>query len=290
MSSIIDECKQGLYYEKDLFKDIFIPERFSKRIVSHVVLNYLKNNNYYKPPLYLAIQGDPGEGKTTQALAACTRRGILVKYLSSSELSGELEAASKTRLEKIYDQAIRLRRANYIVCILLDDFHLGNSNISSTNGRTVNAELLVSYMMNLVETSHEVHIPIILTGNDFTATYGPLLRDGRTDVFHWQPNLDEKKAIIEHIFKGFIAEKDKKQISKFVENFCDYNIAFFSQLKNDWRRQVVDDVIREYDVFDYAILHEIGDKLDEKLRRINSKELYKLAMERKQARTDGGLQ
>lgn len=195
ISAIPSEFKKGLYYG-NIMQDIYVPKRYSARIVSHVVSNYVTDGEFYKPPLYLAIQGAPGEGKTTQALASCTQRGIMVKYLSASELSGELEAASKEKMREVYEQAVKLRQLGFVVCILLDDFHLGNSNISSANGRTVNAELLVSYMMNLVELSYNVHIPIILTGNDYSGTYEALLRDGRADVFNWSPKLDEKIEIV----------------------------------------------------------------------------------------------
>ena len=75
-----EEYKKGLYYG-NMLGDIYVPERFSNRIVGHVVSNYLSRGEYFKPPLYLAIQGSPGEGKTTQALAACVQKGIIVKYI-----------------------------------------------------------------------------------------------------------------------------------------------------------------------------------------------------------------
>lgn len=115
-SVIPDEFKKGLYYG-NVLEDIFVPSRFSTRIISHVVSNYISCGESYKRPLYLAIQGIPGEGKTTQALASCTQKGIMVKYLSASELSGDLEAASKQKMEEVYDQALKLRKTGFVVCI-----------------------------------------------------------------------------------------------------------------------------------------------------------------------------
>ena len=37
-----------------------------------------------------------------------------------------------------------------------------------------------------------MRVPIIVTGNDFSTLYAPLLRDGRMDKFLWEPTAEDK--------------------------------------------------------------------------------------------------
>ena len=39
-------------------------------------------------------------------------------------------------------------------------------------------------------------VPIIITGNDLSTLYAPLLRDGRMDKFMWAPSIDERAAAV----------------------------------------------------------------------------------------------
>lgn len=63
---------------------------------------------------------------------------------------------------------------------------------------TVNNQIVVGTLMNLADNPTRVsvgqdwretditnRIPIIVTGNDFSTIYAPLIRDGRMDKFYW---------------------------------------------------------------------------------------------------------
>lgn len=63
---------------------------------------------------------------------------------------------------------------------------------------TVNNQIVVGTLMNLSDNPTRVsigqdwregdvinRIPIIVTGNDFSTIYAPLIRDGRMDKFYW---------------------------------------------------------------------------------------------------------
>ena len=41
-----------------------------------------------------------------------------------------------------------------------------------------------------------LRVPIIVTANDLSTLYAPLLRDGRMDKFFWKPTDEEKLGII----------------------------------------------------------------------------------------------
>lgn len=71
-------------------------------------------------------------------------------------------------------------------------FYLGNTQM------TVNNQIVVGTLMNLSDNPTRVsvgqdwresditnRVPIIVTGNDFSTLYAPLVRDGRMDKFYW---------------------------------------------------------------------------------------------------------
>lgn len=63
---------------------------------------------------------------------------------------------------------------------------------------TVNNQIVVGTLMNLCDNPTRVSIgqdwresditqrvPVIVTGNDFSTLYAPLIRDGRMEKFYW---------------------------------------------------------------------------------------------------------
>lgn len=37
-------------------------------------------------------------------------------------------------------------------------------------------------------------VPIVVTGNDFSTLYAPLIRDGRMETFYWAPTREERSV------------------------------------------------------------------------------------------------
>ena len=69
---------------------------------------------------------------------------------------------------------------------------------SGNTQMTVNNQMVVGTLMNLADNPTRVSIgqdwrdsdivnrvPIIVTGNDFSTIWAPLIRDGRMDKFYW---------------------------------------------------------------------------------------------------------
>ena len=83
-----ENVTNDLFYS-EAYDYMYVPFRFSQRVVGHVILNFLNDNHFFMPPLYLVIEGSPGQGKTLQTIAACNKRRIAVKYVSASRLSGQ---------------------------------------------------------------------------------------------------------------------------------------------------------------------------------------------------------
>lgn len=63
---------------------------------------------------------------------------------------------------------------------------------------TVNNQIVVGTLMNICDNPNQVsvydqwregdfinRVPIIVTGNDFSTLYAPLVRDGRMEKFYW---------------------------------------------------------------------------------------------------------
>ena len=46
-------------------------------------------------------------------------------------------------------------------------------------------------------------VPIVVTGNDLSTLYAPLLRDGRMDKFLWAPNAEELVEVVASMFSDF---------------------------------------------------------------------------------------
>lgn len=287
IDKIPEEYRKDLYFDSSL-DTVIVPPRFADRVVGHVVANYLPDNHFYRPPLYLAIKGEPGEGKTLQALAACNQRGIMVKYLSASELSGELEAASRDIMKGVYQQAQRLQEMGYYICILLDDFHLGNSNLQSTS-HTVNAELLIGYMMNLADTAGASRVPILLTGNDFSNTYQALLRDGRADIFEWAPEPAEKQMVVQSILRPMVLEKEWRDLDRFIDAYSKQNIAFFAQLKKDIRQSVLLQALNGVGAIDSTAIQAISNYIKKNTYQVRVVQLHQIAETRLNDRKRGGL-
>jgi AAA+ superfamily predicted ATPase len=240
------------------YENIFVPKRFLENVACHIIAPYLQEDKQYKPPIYLAIKGLPGQGKTAQSIATCTQKGGCVIYVSASTLSGSHENEAKEKLQRIYNKAIELR-TKVLTTIIIDDFHKGILNEDENIKKTINSDILTGYMMNIAEHNGSVHIPIILTANDLSQIYAPLLRAGRADVFLWEPKQEEKREIVFRIISSFLNDKNEKKFNSFFRRYNNENIAFFAQLKNQWRKVTLKDCI-----------HDISDFNSENIQKINN--------------------
>jgi len=255
------------------YKNILVPERFSDRIVSHVLSQYLSGNHFFCPPMFLAIEGAPGEGKTSQTIASLSQKGILVLYVSATNFSGAHEAESKKVFEKFYTAAVNLRKSGHVVALVVDDFHKSIANEDKRVTRTVNTDLLTGYMMNITENNGELKVPIILTANDFSKVYAPLLRNGRADIYPWQPDYDEKKQIIAQLFNGFVINFSDNLFDRFFDEFKDENIAFFVQLKNRHRLGTITEYMKQFARFGTGEIYQLDEIVKQQIAQVSLKEL-----------------
>jgi hypothetical protein len=83
---------------------------------------------------------------------------------------------------------------------------------------TVNNQIVIGTLMNICDDPNRVSIganwresdyikrvPIIVTGNDFSTLYAPLIRDGRMEKFYWQPQREDVVNIVWQVRHGLAA-------------------------------------------------------------------------------------
>ena len=202
----------------------YIPERFQQAVYLHLLKNTVFPNSC-RVPLLLGIHGPSGEGKTYQCEACLKEIDAEFFLLSGGQLESENAGEPAQRLRRLYLEANRCleqRKCN-IAVILLNDIDTGVGNWGETVQYTVNRQTLFGELMHLVDyptrvANREVRrIPIIITGNDFTKLYEPLVRAGRMTGFKWQPTTEEKIDIVHSGIFPNLPKKDCETLVKTLE-------------------------------------------------------------------------
>ncbi len=248
----------------------YISTRFLDKIAVHITKNFL-NLAGLRVPLILGIHGRKGEGKSFQCELAFEKMGVGVTLISGGELESP-DAGDPARLIRLrYRETAELVKVRGKMCVLMiNDLDAGAGRFDEGTQYTVNTQLVNATLMNIADSPTDVQlpgsydakpirrVPIIVTGNDFSTLYAPLIRDGRMEKFYWEPNHDDKVGIVGGIF----AEDGLSpvEIEQLVNTFPHQSIDFFSAL----RSRIYDEQIRDF-------IHEIGyDRVS--MRVVNSME------------------
>lgn len=225
----------------------YINPNFENKVISHIIGNYIDNSPF---PLYLAIYGKKGEGKTFQSLRTCSKYRLSVYYISGAELCGSYEKDSISDIEENLNNALyKFQTEKEMSVFVIDDFHLSIASTEVGVGRTVNSQILTGFLMNLADkakANKNSRIPFILLGNNFNNLYVPLTRDGRMDFYEWQPTLDEKISIVCSHFDDLIFQDGERQsLVRIVKQYKLQPISFFAEIKNDLLKDVVSRYLKE---------------------------------------------
>lgn len=223
-----------------------IPTSFERAIGLHLFLN-LHPRPDAGAPLLLGIHGPPGEGKTFQCVAVLERLGLEVIPVSGGLLESPDAGRPAAVIREAYEQASRIRSKSGVpAVVIINDIDTAVGDWGPLVQTTVNRQIVLEELMNLADTPNQmdgrtVHrSPIILTGNDFTKLYAPLLRFGRMSLFEWKPGAAEKTRIINGIFP----EVSATDCETLVESFPEQPIAFFAQLRHVLREDVIWDYMQ----------------------------------------------
>ncbi|MEO0984821.1 MAG: AAA family ATPase, partial [Cyanobacteria bacterium J06639_14] len=235
----------------------YISPRFLDKLAVHITKNYL-NLDGVRVPLILGVHGRKGEGKTFQCELVYERMGIEVVHISGGELESP-DAGDPARLIRLrYREAAELVRVRGVMAVLMiNDLDAGAGRFDALTQYTVNTQLVNNTLMNIADNPTNVQlpgsyddkpiqrVPIIVTGNDFTTLYEPLVRDGRMEKFYWLPDRSDRMGIV-----GGIFEPDNlgaAAIEQLVDTFSTQAIDFFGAL----RARIYDEQVRD-------LIHAVG--------------------------------
>ncbi|UBF28781.1 ribulose bisphosphate carboxylase small subunit [Kovacikia minuta CCNUW1] len=235
----------------------YISPRFLDKLSVHITKNYLNLPNV-KVPLILGVHGRKGEGKTFQCELVFERMGVEAIHISAGELESP-DAGDPARLLRL-----RYREANEftkvrgkMAIIMINDIDAGAGRVDEYTQYTVNTQLVNATLMNIADNPTNVQlpgsyddtplrrIPIIVTGNDFSTLYAPMIRDGRMEKFFWEPNQEDRLGIVSGIFE--VDQVAKDDVARLVEAFPDQAIDFYSAL----RSRLYDEQVRDF-------IHSVG--------------------------------
>ena len=232
------------------FDDIVVPTIFRNKIISHILKNATPR---LASALFLGVQGAPGEGKSFQTRATLAQAKVETFHISGSQLSGRHEGDSIDSIKNCYQKASEnVIKSGNETCIVIDDLDLSVVSTMKQREYTVNSQLLCGFLMNLSDNPNLCggmrtrRIPIICTGNDFTALYAPLVRHGRFDIFDWNPTVEFKIQVAKNILTGFVEGIANAKFDAFVSAYAKMPISFFSGLRSDivelWISTVIDNL------------------------------------------------
>jgi hypothetical protein len=230
----------------------YIAPKFLDKLAVHITKNFLDLPGV-KVPLILGIHGRKGEGKTFQCELVFERMGIEVIHISAGELESP-DAGDPSRLVRLrYREAAEVIKVRGKMAVLvINDIDAGAGRFDRGTQYTVNTQLVNATLMNIADHPTNVQlpgsydstplrrVPIIVTGNDLSTLYAPLVRDGRMEKFYWEPTREDKIGIVSGIFAP--DGLSNSEISQLVERFGDRPIDFFGAM----RSRIYDEQIREF--------------------------------------------
>lgn len=235
----------------------YISPRFLDKLAVHITKNFLELPGV-RVPLILGIHGRKGEGKSFQCELVFEKMGIEAVHISGGELESP-DAGDSARLIRLrYREAAELIKVRgKMTAIMINDLDAGAGRFDRGTQYTVNTQLVNATLMNIADNPTNVQlpgsydstplprVPIIVTGNDLSTLYAPLIRDGRMEKFFWEPNREDKIGIVNGIFSqdGLSAS----EIEQFVDTFINQSIDFFGAV----RARIYDELIREF-------IHKVG--------------------------------
>ncbi|XP_042407454.1 ribulose bisphosphate carboxylase/oxygenase activase 1, chloroplastic-like isoform X1 [Zingiber officinale] len=247
--------------------DYYIAPAFLDKVACHIVKNYLAHHINAKVPLILGIWGGKGQGKTFQTELIFRAMGMEPIIMSAGELESERAGEPGKLIRERYRTASQvIQNQGKMSCLMINDIDAGLGRFGNTQ-MTVNNQIVVGTLMNLSDNPTRVSIgqkwresdvthrvPIIVTGNDFSTLYAPLIRDGRMEKFYWQPDREDKINIVHQMYaKDGISQEE---VIRVVDTFPNQALDFYGAL----RSRTYDQAISKW-VSEIGGHEKLGDKL-----------------------------
>ncbi|KAF9676853.1 hypothetical protein SADUNF_Sadunf08G0046600 [Salix dunnii] len=243
--SSYEYLSQGLrtYNMDNMMDGFYIAPAFMDKIVVHITKNFMSLPNIKTIDLSVMLVAISSDDNA---------------YFSPIMMSaGELESGNAGEPAKLIRQRYReaadiIKKKGKMCCLFINDLDAGAGRLGGTTQYTVNNQMVNATLMNIADNPTNVQlpgmynkednprVPIIVTGNDFSTLYAPLIRDGRMDKFYWAPTRDDRIGVCVGIFKTDNVPQD--DIVKLVDTFPGQSIDFFGAL----RARVYDDEVRKW--------------------------------------------
>ncbi|KAL0037164.1 hypothetical protein WJX79_003556 [Trebouxia sp. C0005] len=241
----------------NLVGDYWIAPTFLDNMGLHIVKNYMVEKGCFdsqtRVPLILGIWGPKGQGKSFQCELVFKKMGIEPIIMSAGELEHEWAGTPGRLIRERYRKAAEVSRVRgKMSCLLINDIDAGLGHFANTQ-TTVNNQIVVGTLMNICDDPNHVsvyqewregdviqRVPIIVTGNDLSQIFAPLVRDGRMSKFYWKPGRHDLSCILHQMYKDDGLTFDDMGI--LLDLFPNQPLDFFGAL----RSAVYDDQIRDW--------------------------------------------
>ncbi|KAJ9545614.1 hypothetical protein OSB04_025321 [Centaurea solstitialis] len=229
----------------------YIAPAFMDKLVVHITKNFMTLPNI-KVPLILGVWGGKGQGKSFQCELVFAKMGITPIMMSAGELESGNAGEPAKLIRQRYREAADIIKKGKMCCLFINDLDAGAGRMGGTTQYTVNNQMVNATLMNIADNPTNVQlpgmynkednprVPIIVTGNDFSTLYAPLIRDGRMEKFYWAPTREDRIGVCTGIFRSDGITGD--EVAKVVDTFPGQSIDFFGAL----RARVYDDAVREW--------------------------------------------
>ncbi|PPD86304.1 hypothetical protein GOBAR_DD16768 [Gossypium barbadense] len=265
------EYLQGDYYIAPVFLKLTLHyvcfSHCQDKVACHIVKNYLAHLLNVKIPLILGVWGGKGQGKTFQTELIFQAMGIEPVIMSAGELESDRAGEPGKLIRERYRTASQVvQNQGKMSCLMINDIDAGLGRFGNTQ-MTVNNQIVVGTLMNLSDNPTRVSIgqdwresditnrvPIIVTGNDFSTIYAPLIRDGRMEKFYWQPTKEDIVNIVHRMYEKDDISKD--EVVSIVETFPNQALDFYGAL----RSRTYDRSISKW-IEDIGGIENLGNKL-----------------------------
>ena len=228
-------------------RQVYISKRFQQTVILHILKNNLRKIEL-EVPLILGIHGPSGEGKTFQCDQILKKMGVKRFLLSGGQMESPIPGQPAHLVRTTYLQASENLRGGgcSMAVVLINDVDTGLGSVGEMGRFTINQQAVFGELMHLVdypgsvEGKETLRIPVIITGNDFTRLYGPVVRAGRMTAFEWIPTWEERVDIV----SGIIPELSKDEVQRLILDLREtlkielpdpakvLTIAFFSHLRS----------------------------------------------------------
>ncbi|XP_020244916.1 ribulose bisphosphate carboxylase/oxygenase activase 2, chloroplastic-like isoform X2 [Asparagus officinalis] len=283
--SSYEYLSQGLreYGMDNTLDGLYIAPAFMDKLVVHITKNFMNLPNI-KIPLILGVWGGKGQGKSFQCELVFRKMGINPIMMSAGELESGNAGEPAKLIRQRYREAADIIAKGKMCCLFINDLDAGAGRMGGTTQYTVNNQMVNATLMNIADNPTNVQlpgmynkqenarVPIIVTGNDFSTLYAPLIRDGRMEKFYWAPTREDRIGVCKGIFRADnVPDED---IVKLVDTFPGQSIDFFGAL----RARVYDDEVRKW-VSDIGV-EKVGKRLVNSLEGPPTFEQPKMTVEK----------